>query len=214
MTGRDALTPADVARHFERRLVQSDLVQLLTLFFVIVLFVLGTRWAGIDSLANDSWYGVAPTRLVCIALLALGYGAAFSGRPRVHRVAAAGTLVLAAVLTFPFELAAYAASHPPIPLWWGFVVPVLDGLAYFGLGIAIGRASTWLRLRSILPLTVPAVLVGLIWFDVRLGAGLLNPLTTATVMASAHLVLAAAAAVTTLVLLLVPIPALAKRSSA
>lgn len=196
---RDARpTRAGFVRQFERRLVQPDLVQLLTLFFVGILFVVGTRWAGIDTQMNDSWYGVAPTRLVGIALLALGYGAAFSERPRAHRVAAVGTLVVAALTTFPLELATFAASHPDIPWWWGLVVPLVDGIAYFGVGITIGRASTWLRLRSILPITVPALLIGATWLDVQLGVGLVNPLTTATVVAPAHLALASATMLCTL----------------
>lgn len=181
--------------------MQPDYVQLLALFFGVVLFVIATRWTGIDTSMNDSWYGVAPARLVGVALLALGYGAAFSERSGAHRVAALGTVVLAAVLSFPLELASYAASHPAAPLWWGFVLPIVDGIAYFGLGVALGRASRWTRLRSILPLTVPGILVALTWLDVRLGMGLLNPLTTATAVAPWHLALMGAGAAATLALL-------------
>ena len=195
------MKPADLARHLERRLVQADFVQLLTLFFGVLLFVIATRWSGVDGSVNDSWYGVAPARLVGVALLGLGYGAAFSERPALHRLAAMGTIVLAALLSFPLELAAYAASHPATPLWWGLLLPLVDGAAYFGAGVALGRASAWARLRSILPLTVPGLLVGLIYLDIRAGAGFLNPLTTATTVAPMHLLLMAIGACATLVLL-------------
>lgn len=195
---------AEVLRQFERRLVQPDYTQLLTLYFGVLLFVIATRWTGIDASMNDSWFGVAPARLVGIALLAFGYGAAFSERPWSQRLAAAGTVVLAAVVTYPLELASHAASHPATPVWWGLTVPLLDGVAYFGLGVVVGRIAALLRLRSILPLLVPAALVGMIWVDVRLGFGLVNPLTTATTVAPAHLVLAAVVAAATVVALLRP----------
>lgn len=198
MTGREFV------RHVERRLVQPDWTQLLTLFFVIVLFVLGTRWAGADVSVNDSWYGVAPTRWVALALLALGYGAAFSERPRVHRLAAITNLAVAALVSFPIELAAHAVSHPAAPVWWGLVVPLLAASAFFGLGVALGRVSAWLRLRSLLPLTVPGLLVGLTWLDIRLGAGVANPLTTATTVAPVHLALVTVGALVTIGLLVRP----------
>ena len=198
------MTARQFARHVERRLVQPDWTQLLTLFFGILLFVLASRWTGLDASMNDSWYGVAPTRWVTLAVLALGYGAAFSERPRVHRAAAVANLVLAAALSYPLELATHAASHPGVPLWWGLVVPLLAAPTYFGLGHLLGRASRWLRLRSLLPLTVPGVLVGLTWLDIRLGAGVVNPLTTATQVAPAHLALMALGAAITLAMLLRP----------
>lgn len=198
------MTMRTFARHVERRLVQPDWTQLLTLFFGILLFVMASRWTGLDASMNDSWYGVAPTRWVCLALLALGYGAVFSERPRVHRGAAVVNLVLAAALSYPFELATHAASHPGVPLWWGLVVPLLAAPAYFGLGHVLGRASRWSRLRSLLPLTVPGLLVGLTWLDIRVGAGVVNPLTTATNVAPAHLVLVAVGAVATVAFLFAP----------
>lgn len=201
------MTARELARHVERRLVQPDWTQLLTLFFGLLLFVLATRWTGLDASINDSWYGVAPTRWVALALLALGYGAAFSERPRPHRAAAVANLALAAALSYPLELATHAASHPGVPLWWGFVVPLLAAPAYFGLGEVLGRISQVTRLRSLLPLTVPGLLVGLTWLDIRIGAGFLNPLTTATTVAPAHLVVVALGALATIALLARPEPA-------
>lgn len=198
------MTVREVIRHVERRMVQPDWTQLLTLFFVVVLFVLGTRWAGSGVPVDDSWYGVAPTRWVALALLALGYGAAFSERPRVHRVAAITNLAVAALVSYPIELAAYAVSHPAVPLWWGLVVPLLAAPAFFGLGVALGRVSARLRLRSLLPLTVPGLLVGLTWLDIQLGAGVANPLTTATTVAPGHLAVVTVGALVTIGLLLRP----------
>lgn len=198
------MTRSELARHFERRLVQPDYVQLLALYLGIVLFVIATRWVGVDARVNDAWFGVAPARLIGVALLGLGYGSAFSERPRVHQVAALGSVVLAALLSFPLELATYAAGHPSVPLWWGVVVPTVDSVAYFGLGLVIGRISTWTRLRSILPLTVPALLVGVTWLDIHLRIAVLNPLTSATTVAPWHLALATAGAAATLFVLLRP----------
>ena len=200
------MTVRQLARHVERRLVQPDWTQLLTLFFGVLLFVLATRWTGLDASMNDSWFAVAPTRWVALALLALGYGAAFSERPRVHRAAAVVNLVVAAALSYPVELATHAASHPGVPLWWGFLVPLLAAPAYFGLGHLLGRASGWVRLRSLLPLTVPGLLVGLTWLDIRVGAGVANPLTTATQVAPVHLALVAVGAVLTIGFLIRPEP--------
>lgn len=191
-----------LGRQIERRLTQPDLSQILTLLFGVILFVTATRWTGVGTAANDSWFAVAPARYTTLALLALGYGSAFSERPRQHRLASLVTVVVAALTTFPLELAAYAASHPATPFWWGLAAPTAGVVAYFGLGWIVGRVSTWLRIRSLLPLTVPALLVGLVALDLRMNVAAVATITTATTVAPLHAALAVIGAAATLLALL------------
>lgn len=157
------------------RLRGPDMLQVLALFLAALLFVVAVRWPGSGD-SNEAWFALAQTRMVLLALAALGYGAAESGRASASRRAAAGALLMFVILSAPFDVATYAASYPAAPLWWAAGLPFPTTLAYFGLGLGLGRVATWARLGALLPLLVPAVLVLGIWVDVRLGVSVFNPL--------------------------------------
>jgi hypothetical protein len=157
------------------RLRGPDMLQVLALFLAALLFVLAIRWPSAGD-SNEAWFAVAQARMVLLALAALGYGAAESWREPGSRRSTAAAVMMFAVLSAPFDIATYAASYPAAPLWWAAGLPFPTTLAYYGLGLGLGRLATWARLGVVLPLLVPAVLVFGIWIDVRLGVSVFNPL--------------------------------------
>jgi hypothetical protein len=60
-------------------------------------------------------------------------------------------------------------------------VPIA-ALGYLVLGVLLGRVVRAVRLGAFLPLVVPAVVIGLLLLDLRLGWTVLNPVTSATVV--------------------------------
>ncbi|MEJ2287403.1 MAG: hypothetical protein P8Y02_01960 [Deinococcales bacterium] len=172
---RDSRVTTELAAAAER-LRGPDMLQVLALFLAALLFVVAVRWPGAGG-SNEAWFTLAQMRMVLLALAALGYGAAESGHGPASRRATAGALVMFVVLSAPFDIATYAASYPAAPLWWAVGLPFPATLAYFGLGLGLGRLATWARLGALLPLLVPAVLIVGIWVDVRLGVSVFNPLT-------------------------------------
>jgi hypothetical protein len=167
------------------RLRSADMLQVLALFLAAQLFVLAVRWPGAGG-SNEAWFALAQARMVLLSLAALGYGAAESaGSPRSRR-ATAGALLMFVILSAPIDVASYAASYPAVPFWWSSLLPLPETLAYFGVGLALGRVATWARVGALLPLLVPALLVAGIWADVRLGVDVFNPLTAVLQVSIVH----------------------------
>lgn len=169
------------------RLRSGDLPQFGLVLLAVLVATLVATWPARPGLPNESWYTVSQTRSVLVALLALGYGMglALSTPRRAAGTALAVTLV--AVTTLPLELAAHAGSAPATPAWWAWVVtPVATG-GHLALGGFLGVVVRRLRLTALAPLLVPAVLIGGVAIDVRLGVTLLNPLTAALQVAPGHL---------------------------
>jgi hypothetical protein len=112
-----------------------------------------------------------------VALLAAGFGATAASERSRRGVTSGLVVMVIALLTVPLEIAAYAATYPATPLWWSVVGVTLAPAAYFALGVGLGAVATRARLRLFLPLLVPALLVGFVVLDVRLGGTVFNPLT-------------------------------------
>ncbi len=179
------------------RLGRSDMLQVLAVFLAALVFVLATRWPGGPAAPNEAWFSLAQTRLTLLALVGLAYGAAVSQEDRAEQGATAASLAAFALLSMPFDLATYAASYPAVPLGWTLGLPFLEVVAYYGIGVVLGRAATAGHLRALLPIVVPAVLAAAVYFDVRLGLNLLNPLTAAVRVSLAHLLAMAGLSVAT-----------------
>lgn len=179
------------------RLARSDMLQGVALLFVALSFALAIQWPAGPTMANQSWFTVAPVRLTLLAVGAMAWGAGLGARPRRPRgpsdvaridlpcfgtsawraegVATLGALLVLVPITLPFEVATHAASYPDVNLAWSLGVPVLAVLGYFGAGLLLGRLADMLRVSFLLALLVPLLFAGSAWLDVSLGRTLLNP---------------------------------------
>ena len=196
-------------RLISQRLARSDLLQLATLFFAVLFFSFTITWPSTASASNDTWFSVAQARILCLGLLALGYGSALLNvkKGKVNKLdlrVAIGALMCLALLSAPVEVMSYALSYPSLPLPYSLGLMLLDTYALFGIGMVLGRLLGFLRLRALLPLAVPAVLVGLIMADLALGLGLFNPLSALSQVALPHLATMATIAVLTSLYLFTP----------
>jgi hypothetical protein len=174
--------------HFNltERLTRSDFVQFATLFFAVLLFVLLSTWPSAER-ANNSWFVLTQARMVALAFLALSYGAGTSNKAGLEQRSTVLALLVLAALSLPLEIASYAASYPTTPLVWSFGLTLLDTLALFGLGLALGYLLGLLRLRGFLSIAVIGVLVGLFSVDQFLNVNVFNPLTTLHTVSPLHL---------------------------
>lgn len=211
----------NLLRNLATRFSRADITQLSTLLFTLLVIALIFAWPTSNLLANNSWDNVAQLRLLALSLLAIGYGGALSAFPDIRNKDAAvarerllnhkraqrstlAALVSLAVLSSPLEIAAYAASYPPQPLWWSLVLALIDTVAMFGLGLGLGKLLETLRLSLLLPLAVPATLAGLIALDLVMGIPLGSPLAALTGINYAHLALMSLLALFTVYLLSQP----------
>lgn len=199
------------------RLMRPDMAQLLTLFLAVLVVVVSFTWPSGGSVANESWFSLAPTRNALLALVAAGYGASqllvllhgepgANGSPAELRLEARLTLaalLLWALLSAPIEVASYAGSYPSIHLAWSTLVTLLTVPAYFGLGLLLRKLAALLRIGWLLPLLVPSAVVALSWVDLRLDASLFNP-WTAALTSSPYPVVAGVATLLTVLFLFGP----------
>jgi hypothetical protein len=168
------------------RLTRSDFIQIATLFFAVLLFVLLATWPSGER-ANNSWFILTQARMVALAFLALAYGAGTSNKGGLEQRSTLLALLVLVLLSVPLEVASYAASYPTTPFVWSFGLTLLDTLALFGVGLLIGSMLTRLRLRGFISIAVIAVMVGLFSVDQLLHVNIFNPLTTLHVVAPFHL---------------------------
>ena len=178
-------------RSLSRLLRREDMTQLLMALLALLILVIVVTWPTGAQEVNNSWYSLTQIKVAALALLALIYGSTSSLRSRNEQRLTLAALGCMDVLTLPLETAAYAASYPLTPLWWPLLICAVDLIAFFGVGLALGGLLTQLRLRSLLPLMIPLVLVGVVSFDVWVGAWtrqvILNPFMAATEVSTAHL---------------------------
>lgn len=191
-------------REMSERLARPDWIQLATLLLVALVFTWFVTWPTRPQDAHDGWYLLTQVRSVGLALLALGYGSFLARSPRREKLGSLLAVLSLNVLTMPFEVISYALSYPGQPLLYLLGVSLLDSVALFGLGLALGALLATLHLEALLPLLAPAALAGLVIVDLRLGLTLLNPLTALSAVAPLHLGLMAVIALSTLVYLLRP----------
>lgn len=176
------------------RLRRPDLLQAFLAVSLLLIFALAVGWPGTGD-PNLSWTGVAQVRSVTLMLLAT-YVGVFSAAGRAGRLETLLALPVVALLALPVEALAYAASYPPVPVWWLVAQPLLDVTAYFGVGLALGLATR--RLAALWPLLPPLLFVGLLGASVGLELPLLNPLATAATLSWVHLAVSAVLALATL----------------
>lgn len=170
------------------RIGRNDMVQVLALYLAVLLIVLATRWPTAALPLNESWFALAPARSACLALIALGFGAHHSGSGVFEQRMSALALGFFALASVPFDVLTYAASYPSTPMAWSLTMPFFSTLAYFGVGIGLGRLASLARARLLLPVLVPGVLAAGIWFDVRFHAIVFNPFTSAVELSARHAV--------------------------
>lgn len=196
------------------RAMRSDMAQLFTLFLAALVVVLGFAWPATGTLANESWFSLAPARNTFLALAAAGFGASQAlialpghlalGGDRGHWLAEArytlGALLLWVLLSVPFEVVSHAGSYPATSLAWSSLVAVLTVPAYYGLGLLLRKLVGVTRLGWLLPIAVPGVTVFLAWLDLRLDTSLFNPWTSVLAPSSYALVAGAATLLTLLYL--------------
>ncbi len=113
----------------EERLRRTDMVQFLTLFFAVLIFVILTRWPTQRSVPNETWFALSQTRITVLALLALGYGSVYSLFSQRDRLLTCLALVSFVLMSIPFDIATFAASFPATPLWWSISLPLVDTVA-------------------------------------------------------------------------------------
>lgn len=184
----------EVGRSTADRLRTGDLPQVGLLVLAGMVTALALAWPARPGLPNESWYAVAQTRGVLLALLAIGYG---MGLPLEGGWRALGTVVgvlVVALSTLPIEMAALAASVPAVPVWWPWLLtPVAVG-GQLAFGALLGVVVRRLRLVVLAPLLVPAAVAGAVALDVGVGVNLLNPLLAALRPAPGYLAVHLAAA--------------------
>ena len=183
------------------RIGRNDMVQVLALYLAVLLIVLATRWPTAALPLNESWFALAPARNACLALIALGFGAHHSGSAVTEQRMAVLALGFFVVVAVPFDVLSYAASYPSTPLAWSLILPFCTVLAYFGVGLALGRLASLGHARMLLPILVPAVLAAGIWADVRLHTIVFNPFTAAVEPSARHAVVMAVVATISLLVL-------------
>jgi hypothetical protein len=168
------------------RLTRSDFIQIATLFFAVLLFVLLATWPSAER-ANNSWFVFTQARMVALAFLALTYGAGTSNKSGLEQRSTLLALLVLVMLSVPLEVASYAASYPTTPFAWSFGLTLLDTVALFGVGLLVGSLLTKARLRGFISIAVIAVMVGLFSVDQLLHVNVFNPLTTLHVVSPFHL---------------------------
>ncbi len=173
------------------RLQRADLLQVTALTFAALVVALNVNWPDGGARVNEAWGPVVALRNSLLALLALAYAVGIWGRAAPGRLAEARVtflaLVAVAVFTWPFEVAARAATYPAVPGYWPALVAFVTLGAYFGLGLLVGRALRGRYAGVLTFIAVPAVLAVSVWLDVSLGGGHLNPWSAPSVVSLAYL---------------------------
>ncbi len=184
---------------------REDMTQLLMALMALLIFVLVITWPSDAQEANNSWYTLEQVKVAALALLALAYGGSASARSLNEQRLTLAALGCFHVLTLPLDAATYAASYPVTPFWWAPLLCTVDLIAFFGVGTLLGTLLGTLRLRTLLPLAVPLILVGVVSFDVWVSTwtrqAVLNPFTAITQVSTIHLTLAVLCAGATLLYL-------------
>ena len=170
------------------RLKQTDMLQFMTLFFALQMVVLFATWPTNNQLANDSWFALMQLKALSMTLLGVGYGSHLSNHPASSQRITCLALCTIVILSFPFDLSSYAASFPATPPAWTLIILPLSTTAMFGLGLLLGHISSFLRIRALLPLSIPALIFGLFALDISLGHPISNPFSAITTVAPYHLI--------------------------
>jgi hypothetical protein len=183
------------------RFIRSDLVQLSTLYFAILLFCVLISWpAPLNE--NRSWFMFVQVRILTLTLLGLAYGASEVHKPKFDQGLTLLALLGLNLLSLPLELACYAASFPATPVYWALGITFIDTIALFGLGIAISKLFHKIRLQALLPVLNIVIIVLLNTIDFGTGTVLISPLLAVTVLSPFHFAAMLVLAIATVVWLL------------
>lgn len=162
----------------DERLRSEETSQLLAALLVLLLLVLLFTWSGNPQTRNDSWYSVMAVRLGGLTLLSIWWAARSSQSSVGVSLGGFSAVAVAAAVSLPFELVAFAGSYPaaslPLTVLFGLSFP----LGLYGVTLLLARplGRAWF-------LAVPAavLLISLIFvIDGLTGIEILNPITTLT----------------------------------
>ncbi len=171
------------------RLRRSDMIQLFMAFIALLILVLAVTWPAGSQRVNDSWYSLVQARVIALVLIAFSYGEMSALRSRFERASVLLALLLLALFSLPLEIASYAASFPEVPLLWSLSIVPANLIAFFGVGLTLGRLLAFLRIRFLSPLLIPLVLLGVVMIDSWLGRTVFNPFLATTTVVPLHLII-------------------------
>ena len=177
----------DLFKATAERMRAPDLLQALVGYLALLSFVLMVSWPTTAERVNNAWYALTQANILALSLAGLSFGSSVSERSSRTRLTTLLALLGGAVLSLPLEVGAYAAAFPSVPLGWPLALLALDTVALFGLGMGLGGILTVARLRFLLPLIVPLLLLGMFAFDIWIGVPLLNPFTAVIALTPLHL---------------------------
>jgi len=183
------------------RFSQADFIQVSLLFFTILFFAFLITWPSNSHVETNSFFAISQLRLMGNILIALSFASVFSLQSMHKRRVTAFAVLALCIFTIPFEVAPYAMSFPPLPLYWSILVTLIDTLAFMGIGFLLGHTLSFLRLRFLLPLAVPALLVACVALDILIQFAIFNPLSAITAQNWPHLILMSIIAILTLLYL-------------
>ncbi len=168
-----------------QRLTKSDLLQLSTLYFAILLFSVMISWPQGQG-ENRSWFMLVQVRIMTLTLLGLGYGTSEMQKNKSEQRFTLLALLCLGVLSIPLELACYAASFPITPWWWSIGITLLDTIAFFGLGLLLSKLFHSIRLQALLPVVNIVLMVLLTTLDFGTQIITVSPLLAATILSPVH----------------------------
>ena len=183
---------------------QANVIQLLALILATLTFVTYSRWEVAGHLFNNSWFTVTQVRLFSLTLIALAYGGSCAGSQKTKKQTTAALVLIFALVTLPFELVSYFPTLPSTSLLTTIFIPLLTGIAFYGLGLAVGTMLLIIRSGSLMPLAIIGVIVGMLVIDVRLKTNFLNPFKGTTSPTWEHSVIIGIMAAITLLFLVWP----------
>lgn len=190
----------NMPRQLDQWLRSEETSQLLSVLLLLLTVVLLFTWTSNPSRSNDSWYSVTAVRLTGLGLFATWAAVVASSSRTAEALSAWLVTALAAAVTVPFELVAFAASYPaaslPGTMLFSFSFPLgLFGISWL-LARLFGRAR-WLAVPAVI-----ALAAALFMLDGLTGLQLLSPVTIITSESWALLLSWSLLALLTLIMLL------------
>lgn len=168
-----------------QRLIRSDLLQLSTLYFAVLLFSVMISWPQGTS-ENRSWFMLVQVRIMTLTLLGLGYGTSEIHKSKSEQRITLLALLCLGILSIPIEIACYAASFPLTPWWWSLGITLIDTIAFFGMGLLVSKIFHSIRLQALLPVVSIVLMVLLTTLDFGTRIITVSPLLAATILSPVH----------------------------
>ena len=155
-----------------QRLRQSDMAQLLLLFFAVITIGIIATWPDNPQLANNSWAALAQSKLALLIFFATLFGALLrtSGEKLITLIA----LSCFHLFTLPLDTATYAASFPEVNFIWALTLPLIALLSYFMLGYFVSSILHRLHLPLLAIPCALALPIAAVFADIYLGRNIFN----------------------------------------